>query len=96
MKETVERVTERHGGKAAPVKHLYRRQYQISGEDWHDLVRYFHGLEREAAEEGLSVLEARSIKWEDFRRRQDQTRRGVGIMELKREHLIKCRSPACR
>jgi hypothetical protein len=72
MEETVERVTERHGGNAAPVKHLYPRQYQISGEDWHDLLRYFHLVEREAAEEGLSLLEARSIKWEDFRRRGNE------------------------
>jgi hypothetical protein len=29
-------------------------------------------VEREAAEEGLSLLEARSIKWEDFRRRGNE------------------------
>jgi site-specific recombinase XerD len=34
MEETFERVTERHGGKAAPVKHFYRRQYQIAGGNW--------------------------------------------------------------
>jgi hypothetical protein len=31
MQETFDRVTERHGGKTAPVKHFYRRQYQIAG-----------------------------------------------------------------
>jgi hypothetical protein len=33
-KETFEWVTEHHGGKTVPVKHFYRRHYQIAGGDW--------------------------------------------------------------
>jgi integrase len=34
MQETFERVTERRGKVEVPVKHLYRRQYQMAGGDW--------------------------------------------------------------
>jgi hypothetical protein len=34
MQETFERVTERRGKVEAPIKHLYRRQYQTAGGDW--------------------------------------------------------------
>lgn len=53
MEETVERITERHAGKAVPVKHLWRRQYQISGEDWHDLLRSFTDWKGERRKRGF-------------------------------------------
>jgi len=37
MKETFERVTERHGGNSVLVKHFYRRQYRTAGGDWSTL-----------------------------------------------------------
>ena len=52
MQETFERVTERHGGKAVPVKHFYRRQYQIVGVTG---VRFItRGLKTEKGSIGLS------------------------------------------
>ena len=78
MQETFERVTERHGGKAAPVKHFYRRQYQIAGGDWRTIYyarfkdwkgkrRTFSlGSKLGPACEGLALYEARNIKRDDF------------------------------
>jgi integrase len=37
MNQRFERVTERHGEKLVPVKHLYRRQYQTVGGQWSTL-----------------------------------------------------------
>jgi hypothetical protein len=78
MEETFERVTERHGGKAAPVKHFYRRQYQITGGDWRTIYyarfkdwkgkrRTFSlGSKLGPAREGLALYEARNVRKEDF------------------------------
>ncbi len=70
-----------------------RRQYQISvriDTTYYALFTDWKGERRK----GLSLLEANSIKWEDFD--ADKIKPDKGIMELKREHLFKCRSPACR
>jgi hypothetical protein len=78
MEETVERVTERHAEKTAPVKHFYRSQYQISGgdgrtiyyarfKDWRGKHRTFPlGSEPKTAREQLMIYEARNIRREDF------------------------------
>jgi hypothetical protein len=78
MKETFERVTERHGGATVPIKRLYRRQYQTAGGEWSTLYyarfrdwkgkqRTFPvGTELKAARDGLRIYEARNIRREDF------------------------------
>ena len=79
MQETFERVTERHGGKTAPVKHFYRRQYQIAGGDWrtiyYAIFKDWKGKRRKfplgsklgPANEGLALYEARNIQSRRFR-----------------------------
>jgi hypothetical protein len=78
MQETFERVTERHGGKTAPIKHFYRRQYQITGGDWRTIYyarfKDWKGKRRTfslgsalgPAREGLALYEARNVRKEDF------------------------------
>ena len=78
MEETFERVTEGHGGKAVPVKHFYRRQYQIAGDDWRTIYyarfKDWKGKQRTftlgsaltTAREHLMIYEARNIRREDF------------------------------
>ncbi|HMF48182.1 MAG TPA: hypothetical protein VK603_06035 [Candidatus Saccharimonadales bacterium] len=78
MQETFDRVTERHGGKTAPVKHFYRRQYQIAGGEWRTIYyarfkdwkgkrRTFSlGSKLGPAREGLALYEARNVRKEDF------------------------------
>jgi hypothetical protein len=78
MQGTFERVTERHGGKATPVKHFYRRQYQIAGGEWRTIYyarfKDWKGKRRTfslgsalgPARDGLALYEARNIRREDF------------------------------
>lgn len=86
MEETFERVTQRHGGKTALIKHFYRRQYQISGGDWRTIYYAIFtdwkgrrrkiplGSEIKAARDALSILLARNIKREDFDAEKQQAR----------------------
>jgi integrase len=86
MKETFERVTEKHGKAEVPVKHLYRRQYQTAGGDWRTIFyaiftdwkgkrrKFPLGSEIKAAKEALAIYEARNVKREDFDAEKEQAR----------------------
>ena len=78
MKESFERVTERHGGQKVPVKHLFRRQYQNAKGEWRTIFygiftdckgkrrKFPLGADLAPAKEQLKILEGRNVKREDF------------------------------
>ena len=91
MPESFERVTERHGKTEAPVKHLYRRQYQTAGGDWRTIFyaiftdwkgkrrKFPLGSSIGPAKEALAIYEARNVKREDFDADKIQSQQGMTL-----------------